>query len=127
MAGISQKGRRTMKKLLFITKDTDPNNQNFLKEISQIFSGYISIEFFCSKISDASHMKPDIKDVDIILSTNPYTLSDVRRFIGEDTKIIMLDFTFRKDLIEALQTFPPGTEALPIRWPTGCMKPGPTT
>lgn len=101
-----------MKKLLFITKDTDPNNQNFLKEISQIFSGYISIEFFCSKISDASHMKPDIKDVDIILSTNPYTLSDVRRFIGEDTKIIMLDFTFRKDLIEALQTFPPGTEAL---------------
>ena len=57
-------------------------------------------------------MKPDIKDVDIILSTNPYTLSDVRRFIGEDTKIIMLDFTFRKDLIEALQTSSPGTEAL---------------
>ncbi len=100
-----------MKKLLFVGKEEE-SNLNYLKEMNDLFSGYLQIDY-CFHEKGREYLKGNlIRDADIILLTNPYSLPDARQYIKPDTKILTMDFTFSKETINALKQFPVGTEAL---------------
>lgn len=99
-----------MKTLLFVGKDVE-SNVNYIRELKRIFSGYLQIEY-CYEAEQNRVGEDMIRKADIILLTNPYSLPQARQYLKKDSKIINMNFTFKRELVEALKRFPVGTEAL---------------
>ncbi len=95
-----------MKTLLFVGKDVE-SNVNYIRELKRIFSGYLQIEY-CYEAEQNRVGEDMIRKADIILLTNPYSLPQARQYLKKDSKIINMNFTFKRELVEALKRFPVG-------------------
>ena len=93
-----------MKTLLFVGKDVE-SNVNYIRELKRIFSGYLQIEY-CYEAEQNRVGEDMIRKADIILLTNPYSLPQARQYLKKDSKIINMNFTFKRELVEALKRFP---------------------
>lgn len=100
-----------MKKLLLATKDRESNNQ-YVKELYSVFAGYLEIYSYSWEIEQGRPLERDIPVPDVLLLGSPYSFPESRPFINKDTKIIMLSFTFGKEVINKLRSLPVGTETL---------------
>ena len=86
-----------MKTLLFVGKDVE-SNVNYIRELKRIFSGYLQIEY-CYEAEQNRVGEDMIRKADIILLTNPYSLPQARQYLKKDSKIINMNFTFKRELV----------------------------
>ena len=99
--------------MLFVGKDVE-SNVNYIRELKRIFSGYLQIEY-CYEAEQNRVGEDMIRTADIILLTNPYSLPQARQYLKKDSKIINMNFTFKRELVEALKRFPVGTAGIKKR------------
>lgn len=100
-----------MKKLLLATKDKASNDQ-YIKELFSVFAGFLEIDSYCWEIEQGRHSSRDIAVPDVIVMGSPYSLPETRQFINDNTKIILLSFTFGKEIVNNLKSLPVGTETV---------------
>lgn len=100
-----------MKRLLLATKDKESNDQ-YIKELYSVFAGYLEIESYCWEIEKDRPFTRTIPVPDVLVMGSPYSFPEARPFINQDTKTILLSFTFGKEIIQNLSSLPVGTETV---------------
>lgn len=97
------------KKLLLITTRKDMMIL-YLEELTKIFEGYL--ELFSCCLQEEKPEEIILEEADIILVTSPYTFFLGRNKMKATSKVINLNFTFKKEKIEELKKLPINTDAV---------------
>ncbi|MGN0712659.1 MAG: sigma-54 interaction domain-containing protein [Anaerovoracaceae bacterium] len=100
-----------MKKLLLATKDRVSNDQ-YIHELFSVFAGFLEIDAYCWEIEQERQLPREIAPPDILVMGSPYSLPDVRFCLHPNTEVILLSFTFEKEVIQKLKSLPAGTETV---------------
>lgn len=100
-----------MKRLLLATKDKTSNEQYF-RELFSVFAGYLEIDSYCWEIEKENPNEREILTPDVLLMGSPYSFPESRPFIKQDTKILLISFTFGKEIVKKLSSLPIGTETV---------------
>lgn len=100
-----------MKRLLLATKDRNSNDQ-YMHELYSVFAGFLEFDTYCWEIEQERQLPREITPPDILLMGSPYSLPDVRAFIQPSTEVILISFTFEKEVIDRLRSLPSGTETV---------------
>jgi len=101
-----------MKKIALITIRNEMKNMYF-EELNSIFSEYLDIIPYSLEVDHKYQTNNNLLNTaEIVLLTNPNIFSIVKDLVRKDCTIINLDYTFLKNKVETLKTFPQDTSAL---------------
>ncbi len=100
------------KKLALVTIRNEIRNMYYF-ELTSVFSDYFEIVSYSLETEYSNPKSINIfYNADIIIITNPNTFTLVKPYVKDDCKVIYLNYSFLKNKIDYLKTFPENTNAL---------------
>nr|WP_312576534.1 sigma 54-interacting transcriptional regulator [Sedimentibacter sp.] len=100
------------KKLALVTIRNEIRNMYYF-ELTSVFSDYFEIVSYSLETEYSNPKSISIfYNADIIIITNPNTFTLVKPYVKDDCKVIYLNYSFLKNKIDYLKTFPENTNAL---------------
>lgn len=107
-----QKDELLKEKLVLVTLRAEIEMM-YSKELERIFGDLLDISSYSTQQGDdSSALKTLVSHADILLITSVDVFEQIRPFVSERCRIIMLQYGFLKENIEHLKTLPPSTSAL---------------